>query len=211
MEQIEKLDKSWIISLLAEGYSTYDIVRNHNLSEGLILECSDFLDKEVIKEGLCLSESFIKSAIEKEYFIVDDIRDLTLTTYSKFSEQFLVEYSQYINWNKMILYLSTQSDNFDKYITIIDDNNLWSLISANDLDIEFIRQWKDKLDWKYLSMVKCFTDEEKIEFVEYINIPENSGVEGDFIDNSQFEFVKNMSDEELENLIEEINKHLSQR
>ena len=56
-------------------------------------------------------------------------------------------------------------------------------------------------------MVKCFTDEEKEEFSNYLIIPE-SVESGEFIDNSQFEFVKNMTDEELEKLIEEINKQL---
>jgi hypothetical protein len=68
----------------------------------------------------------------------------------------------------MILYISTQSDTFDDYIKIIENNNLWSLISANDLPIDFIRDYKDKLDWKLLSIVKNFSDNEKLEFIDYI-------------------------------------------
>lgn len=205
--EIEQMDKSWVISLLAEGYDTYYIVTNKNMSEELILECHDLLDKEVI---MCinLSEKFVNDAIEIGFFCEENIKELTMTTYSKFSEKFIEKYAEYINWQRMILYVSTQSDSFDKYIDIIEKNNLWSIISANDLDSNFVREWKDKLDWNYLSMVKCFTDEEKEEFVDYIKIPESKEVEGDFLDKSQFDFVKKMSDEELENLIEEINKHL---
>jgi hypothetical protein len=211
MIQIDELDRSWIISLLAEGYSTYDIVKRYTLTEELILECQDLLDKEVIVECLDFSEEFIESALSSEYFSVDDLNKLTMGAYSKMSPEFIEKYSDKLNWNKIILYVSTQSDNFDNYISVINQKNLWSTISANDLDIEFIRQWKDKLDWRYLSMVKEFSDDEKEEFSNYIIVPENSEIEGDFIDKSQFEFVKKMSDEELEDLIEEINKHLSQR
>ncbi len=203
-----ELDRGWLVTLISEGYSTYDIIKNYDLTEDLIVENFDLLEKDAIIEGLSLSEDSVRIAIEKEFFTQSDIKNLTMSTYSKFSEEFISEYSEYINWTRLIMYISTQSDDFNKYIEIIDENNLWSYISANDLPIDFIREYKDKLDWKYLSMVKCFTDEEKEEFVNYILYNVSEEVEGDFIDKSQFEFVKNMSDEELESLIEEINKKL---
>lgn len=207
--QIEgELDRGWLVTLISEGYSTYDIIKNYDLTENLIVENFDLFEKDAIIEGLSLSEDSVRIAIEKEFFTNSDIKNLTMSTYSKFSEEFISEYSEYINWTRLIMYISTQSDDFNKYIEIIDENNLWSYISANDLPIDFIREYKDKLDWKYLSMVKCFTDEEKEEFVNYILYNVSEEVEGDFIDNSQFGFVKNMSDEELESLIEEINKKL---
>ena len=43
-----------------------------------------------------------------------------------------------------------------------------SLISANDLPIDFIRDYKDKLDWNFLSIVKYFSDDEMLEFSDYI-------------------------------------------
>ena len=91
-----------------------------------------------------------------------------MQTYSNLSEKFIFKYKDFINWNRMILYISTQSDTFDDYIKIIENNNLWSLISANDLPIDFIRDYKDKLDWKLLSIVKNFSDGEKLEFTDYI-------------------------------------------
>ena len=83
----------------------------------------------------------------------------------------------------MIMYLSTQSDNFDDYVKIIEDRGLWNLISANDLPIEFIRKWKDKLDWRYLTMVKYFTDDQKIEFADYLVTPEQVEIGGGFLFN----------------------------
>lgn len=204
----EPITKEWITSLLAEGLTTYDIVSNYKLSEEVILDSHELLDKEVIIQGISLSEDFIRKAIEIEYFDESDIFSLSMSTYANFTADFISKFAEVINWNRMILYISTQSDNFDEYIEIIEKDNLWSVISANDLSIDFIRDWKDKLDWRYLSMVKCFTDEEKEEFSGYIMYEQQEEIQGDFIDKSQFDFVKNMTDEELESLIEEINKQL---
>ena len=211
MQKIEiegKVTKDWIISLLADGYDTYDIISNYKLEEDVILHSLDLLDKEVIIEGTNLSEDFLKQAIDKELFSKEDVKKLTMSTYSNLSDEFVTEYSDYINWTKMMLYVSTQSDSFDNYIDIIEKNNLWDSISANDLPLDFIRQWKDKLNWTYLSMIKHFTDEEKEEFIDYVIIPTSEVPDGEFIDSSQFGFVEKMSQEELEQLIEEINKHL---
>jgi hypothetical protein len=207
MQKVEiegKVTKEWIVSLMADGWTTYDIVCNYKLEEDVILESLDFLDKEVIIEGVNLSEDFLIQAIDSEEFTKDDVKKLTMSTYSILSSDFIAEYSDYINWSRMILYISTQSDTFDNYITIIEENNLWDSISANDLPVDFIRQWKEKLNWTYLSMVKEFTDEEKLEFQDFILTPVSQVPEGNLVDSSQF--VSKMSQEEVEDLIEQINK-----
>ena len=211
MNKIEvegKLDRSWVVELIANGYDTYDIATNYELTEDTILECSDLLDKEVLIQGLNFSEEFITKAIEIEYLDISDIYELGMTTYSNLSDDFISTYKENINWNRMILYISTQSNSFDKHTKVIEDKNLWSIISANDLSIDFIRQWKDNLDWSYLSMVKCFTDEEKLEFVDYILTPVQQELPGDLIDIDSLKVTDKMSEEELENLIEEISKHV---
>ena len=211
MNKIEiegKLDRSWVVELMANGYDTYDIATNYELTEDTILECSDLLDKEVLIQGLNFSEEFITKAIEIEYLDISDIYELGMTTYSNLSDDFISTYKENINWNRMILYISTQSNSFDKHTKVIEDKNLWSIISANDLSIDFIRQWKDNLDWSYLSMVKCFTDEEKLEFVDYILTPVQQELPGDLIDIDSLKVTDKMSEEELENLIEEISKHV---
>jgi hypothetical protein len=211
MEKIEiegKLDRSWVIELLSSGYETYDIVRNYELPEDTILECTDLLDKEVLIQGLNFSENFITKAIEMEYLNIEDITELSMTTYSNLSDDFITEYKDNINWDRMILYISTQSDSFDNHTKVIEDKNLWSVISANDLSIDFIRQWKDKLDWSYLSMVKCFTDEEKEEFSDYIITPVQQEMPGDLVNTDDLKVTDKMSEEELEELIYEISKHI---
>lgn len=211
MNRIEiegKLDRGWIIELMSTGYTTYDIASNYELTEETILECTDLLDKEVLIQGLNLSEEFITKAIEIEYLNIEDIYEFSMTTYSNLSDEFISKYKDNINWDRMILYISTQSDTFDKHTKVIEDKDLWSVISANDLSIDFIRQWKDKLDWSYLSMVKCFTDEEKEEFTDYILTPVQKEISEEFINTDDLKFSDKMSDEELENLIDEISKHV---
>ena len=211
MNKIEiegKLDRSWIVELMANGYNTYDIATNYELTEDTILECFDLLDKNILLQGLNFSEEFITKAIEIEYLDINDIYELSMTTYSNLSDDFISTYKENINWDRMILYISTQSDSFDNHTKVIEDKNLWSVISANDLSIDFIRQWKNKLDWSYLSMVKCFTDEEKLEFVDYILTPVQQELPGDLIDTDSFKVTDKMSEEELESLIEEISKHV---
>ena len=211
MNKIEiegKLDRSWIVELMANGYNTYDIATNYELTEDTILECFDLLDKNILLQGLNFSEEFITKAIEIEYLDINDIYELGMTTYSNLSDDFISTYKENINWDRMILYISTQSDSFDNHTKVIEDKNLWSVISANDLSIDFIRQWKNKLDWSYLSMVKCFTDEEKLEFADYILTPVQQELPSDLIDTDSFKVTDKMSEEELENLIEEISKHV---
>jgi len=211
MNKIEidgKLDRSWVVELMASGYTTYDIAVNYSLTEDVILECFDLLDKEVLIQGLNFSEDFINKAIENQHFTSDDIKELSMTTYSNLSDEFISKYKESINWDRMILYISTQSNSFDKHTNVIEDKDLWSVISANDLSIDFIRQWKDKLDWSYLSMVKDFTDDEKKEFEDYILTPVQKELPGELINTDDLKFSDKMSEEELEELINEISKHV---
>ena len=211
MNKIEiegKLDRVTLVELIDDGYTTYDIAVNYELTEDVILECSDLLDKEVLIQGLDFSEDFLNKAIEQEYFEIGDIKELTMTTYSNLSDEFITKYKESINWDRMILYISTQSDTFDNHTKVIEDRNLWSFISANDLSIDFIRQWKDKLDWSYLSIVKLFTDDEKEEFSDYIITPVQQEISGDLINSDDFKVTDKMTEEELEDLINEISKHI---
>ena len=76
MQDIKELDRLWIASLLAEGYNTYDIVKNYNPSEDVILDSYDLLDKEVLIQGLNFSEDFLEKAIECNYFTIKDLENL---------------------------------------------------------------------------------------------------------------------------------------
>ena len=66
-----------------------------------------------------LSEDFIKAALISEYFNLDDISELNMITYSGLSEEFINEYESYINWSRMIIYLSSSSNINSLYLFII--------------------------------------------------------------------------------------------
>jgi len=196
MEKIEineELDRMWLISLMAEGFDTYEIVKNYKLSEELILDSTDLLDKEVLMQGLNFSENFLDKAINFEYFSKEDLKNLSMTTYSNLSKTFLQKYKEDLNWTKILVYVSTQTDSFSEYVEVIEENNLWELISANNLPINFIREYKNKLNWNFLSVIKEFTDEEKLEFSDYI--VENNHVMIDDDSKTFGSFIPNYNDE----------------
>lgn len=167
-EVVLKLTKDEVLRILVEN-GTYYLITGYEISEEFILENIEYFEKEILLlSPISFSEAFVNKALSIEFFTTDDISNLNVQTYKNLSGDFLKKYKSNINWSKVILYISTQCDDFEKYIDIISENNLWSLISSNDLPIDFINRWKDKLDWKQLSMVKSFTDEEINLFKDYI-------------------------------------------
>ncbi len=204
-----KMTKEEVLDYIVK-HGCYNFLNNYSVTEDFILENRQYFDKQVLLlSSLRLSESFIRTAIECGYFETDDIKEMNAVTYSGLSPEFVSEHGEFINWGRMLMYMSTQLDNFDGYVKIIEDENLWDLISANDLPIDFIREWKHKLDWKFLSMVKDFTDEEKSEFSDYIVIPDGVVAEEPFVSTDGLGFLDRMSDEELEDLIIKINKSIN--
>lgn len=162
-----KLTKEEAIAILRD-IGTLNFIKSYKVSEDFILDNFNLFDRNIIIEGLNFTESFVNKALSMKYLKSSDIFDLSMTTYSTLSSIFLINNKENINWTRMITYLSTVSDDFSNYFNIIDENNLWGFISSNDLPIDFIRSYKDKLDWYKLSMVKYFTDDEYLEFKDYI-------------------------------------------
>lgn len=209
MQKIEingDLDKYWVISLLAEGMDTYQILMNYPITEEIIAECGDLLDKQVLLLGFTFTEKFIRNSLQNNFFGINDIQNLNMSTYAGLSNQFIEEYHDYLNWNRLIVYLSIQDGAFSDYISIIEKKNLWKLISANDLPIDFIRQYKDKLDWSLLSIAKCFTNEEKIEFSDFIIETKQELIEED--SSTEFNLLTDYSVDEISNIID---KYLSDK
>jgi hypothetical protein len=155
---------------LIEKNGIINTIREYDIPEEFILKYYELIDKNIIIRALQLSEDFINSALTLEYFENSDILNLNMSTYSNLSEEFILEYDEYINWERMIVYLSSSDkiDDIGKFKKVIDKFNLWNLISANELPIDFIRENASKLDWRILSIVNCFTEEEKEEFSNFI-------------------------------------------
>lgn len=151
------------------------ILSNYKFNLDLLLKSN--IDKRKVIDILTLTEDFIEKALDQGYFITDDISRFSMSTYANLSTQFLEKHNDYIRWDKMISYICTKTDDITSYESTIEKYNLWWAISANDLPIEFIRKWKDNLDWRYLSIVKKFTPEETKEFSDYIILKPSEFVE----------------------------------
>jgi hypothetical protein len=157
-------------------------IKEYNIPEEFILKHHELIDKNIIIDSLELSENFINSALELKYFDFSDIGELNMRTYSNLSDYFIKVYDEWINWERMILYLSSSDkiDDINKFKKVIEKFNLWNLISANELPIEFIRENSSKLDWKILSIVNSFTEEEKEEFSNFLPVREEFKEEYEF-------------------------------
>lgn len=174
-EESVKMTESEILKLIDKEGLIF-VLQNYEIPESFILKWgkpnfeSEGLPKSIVISMLNLSEEFIEKAIEIDYFEVGDIFELNMITYSNLKEDFINKYDQYINWERMILYLcsSEKIENVEKFEWIIEKLNLWKLISANNLPIDFIRRNKNKLDWNIVSIINEFSDDEKVEFEEKI-------------------------------------------
>lgn len=174
-EEVLKITEESLLDLIGkEGLihvlQSYDVPESFILKWGPPSKESDGLSKSIVIAILNLSEKFVKEALEIDWFTLEDINELNMNTYSNLSEKFIRIYEKWINWERMILYLcsSDQIKDISKYEWIIDKYNLWKLISANNLPTDFIRKNREKLDWRIVSIINNFTDEEKEEFVEEI-------------------------------------------
>jgi len=164
-----KITENGFLNLIEEN-GLISVIKSYQIPEDFLIKHRELIDKNIIINNLHLSEDFIKSALTLEYFENDDIHNLNMITYSTLSETFIDEFNDYINWERMILYLcsSEKIENIENFSSVIEKFNLWTIISANELPIEFIRKNSNKLDWRILSIVNEFTEEQKEEFKDLI-------------------------------------------
>jgi hypothetical protein len=170
-EVIVQMTENDLLSLIKKEGLIY-VLQNYEVPESFILKWGksdseyDGIPKSIVISMLNLSENFIKQAIEVDYFELEDIYELNMLTYSNLSEKFIKIYEKYINWERMILYLcsSDKIENIDKFEWIIEKFDLWKLISASELSIDFIRKNRAKLDWRIVSIINEFSEENRQEF-----------------------------------------------
>ena len=220
--ELVKLTEYQLLDLINKD-GLIEVLTNYEVPEDFILKWgpgdSEFngIDKSLVISIMNLSEDFIKAALISEYFNLDDITELNMITYSGLSEEFINEYENYINWSRMILYLSSSDkiENIEKFESIIEKHNLWNLISANALPIDFIRKNKEKIDWKIASIVNKFTEDERIEFNDLIIIytdvvPLNDVIEEVYTVSDIRKLIKlsnaNQDTEELKSKLDRVNK-----
>jgi hypothetical protein len=220
--ELVKLTEYQLLDLINKD-GLIEVLTNYEVPEDFILKWgpgdSEFngIDKSLVISIMNLSEDFIKAALISEYFNLDDITELNMITYSGLSEEFINEYENYINWSRMILYLSSSDkiENIEKFESIIEKHNLWNIISANPLPIDFIRKNKEKIDWKIASIVNKFTENERLEFNDLIVIytdivPLNDLTEEVYTVSDIRKLIKlsnaNQDTEELKSKLDRVNK-----
>ena len=151
-----------------------DTIGKYNVPEDFILRhikeigVSDILN--ILKFNYVVSQEFIEKCIEDEHMEKEFIYELNMNIYSNLNDEFIKKYDDHINWNRMMTYLvsSEQIEDISSFETVIEKCDLWGFISATELSIDFIRKNKDKLDWRFVSFLNDFTDEEKQEFSSYM-------------------------------------------
>ena len=168
---IFQLTDDELIKMLEEK-PTIMVLQDHKIPEDFILKYPNKVDKTVLIQNQALSEKFINSALESRYLEESDLIELSMTTYSTLSKDFLDKHRDSLNWKKLMMYLlsSDQIKDMKTYIDIINKYNMWSSVSACQLPIDFIREYKDFLDWKLLSLTNYFNKEQAEEFSGYAEI-----------------------------------------
>ncbi len=166
------IDEDRAIDMLkTHGLLTF--LKNFKVDDEFIMACEDILDETeiitVLASGIKISQNLVEFFIERELIKPEHIRNISMSIYSTLDKSFIEKYDEHINWEKMIVYL-TSTDQLDltKYLDIIESKDLWNIVSTTPLPIEFIREHKDKLKWNVVSILNDFTGEEVEEFEEYL-------------------------------------------
>lgn len=117
-----------------------------------------------------IDEIFLEDCIAHEIIQTDKLFDLPMLIYSKLSKEFIDKYSDYLNWDRMLLYIISSSNvNIFDYEDIIIKYNLWNLVSTIELPYEFMEKYVDKLVWKLLYLTREeWSDEELEKFPELL-------------------------------------------
>ena len=171
-EDIVKITEQGLLDKISEKGLSIALIE-FDIPESFLLKWA--LEKEfsgkVIIDSKVLSENFIVEALSIGLIEKIDIYNLNMGTYANLSEVFIKLNSDNINWERMLLYLVSSDKMIDitKFEKYIEKYSLWNIISAENLPIDFIRKYKEKLDWRILSIIKDFDKEETMEF--YNEIP----------------------------------------
>ncbi len=151
---------------LIEDQGLYKTIKENKIDNSFFIKYINDINVDLffrfVESGdYIIDEQFIKELVDNSIIEKEKIFDLPMLIYTNLSEEFLKEYEEYINWNRLFLYYITNDNiNIWEYETIINKYDLWHLASTIKLPIDFIDKYSDKLDWYYLSMLVDFKDED---------------------------------------------------
>lgn len=151
----------------------------NNVSNEFLLEIIDdilVLDQNYLLHSITPVYTFeldtVKALIAKGHLELEELRYLTLNTYFNFDKDFITEYQDHLNWNKIILRKANVNGlvSFNKLERQkIEELNLWDLASSFQLEKKFIKRNRQFLNWEIISITNDFKQEELSDYPELIN------------------------------------------
>ena len=118
------------------------------------------------------TQNSVRTLISKGHLELEELKYLTLNTYFNFDKDFINEFQDYLNWNKIILRKANVTGlvSFNVLEKIkINELNLWDLVSSFQLEKKFIRKNREKLNWNIISITNEFSHDEILAYPELIN------------------------------------------
>jgi len=151
----------------------------NNVSNEFLLEIIDdilVLDQYYLLHSITPVYTFeldtVKALIAKGHLELEELQYLTLNTYFNFDKDFITEYQDHLNWNKIILRKANVTGlvSFNKLERQkIEELNLWDLASSFQLEKKFIKRNRQFLNWEIISITNDFKQEELSDYPELIN------------------------------------------
>lgn len=144
----------------------YRTIKKHKIENIFFIKNSteidiDLLFRFVESGDYLIDEVFINHLIESSIIERNRIYELPMNIYIEFSDSFIENNKDYINWNRLFLYyITNEYINIWDYEKIIIEHDLWHLASTIELPKDFIDKYHHKLDWKYISMLNDFEDDD---------------------------------------------------
>jgi hypothetical protein len=118
------------------------------------------------------TQDSIKTLIQRGHLDLEELQYLTLNTYYNFNKEFINEYQDHLNWNKIIL-KKANVNGLVSFNTLekkkISELNLWDLVSSFQLEKKFIKKYRQFLNWNIISMTNDFTNDELPKYPELVN------------------------------------------
>jgi len=161
--------------LIKKINSSPKFFEEYEISEEIIIslvEDPSFVGKEYLIPVFTCSQNLVKILLEKEFLKTHDLQYLTLNTYFNFDKDFITEYQDHLNWNKIIL----RKANVTGLVSFnvlekkkINELNLWDLASSFQLEKKFIKRNRQLLNWEIISITNDFKEEELSDYPELIN------------------------------------------
>lgn len=148
-----------------------DVLLKCDFSDEQLLRYLDFIPVEVMLEQN-ISDTLLHELLLVNYLSPDDIKDLSMKTYSNLSDLTIGKYKDYINFEKLGLYLIADN-NFDvnKYESFLSDersHEFWEAFSTMHLSIDDLDKYQKNINWDLFFTTNLLSDAIMNKFPEIV-------------------------------------------